>query len=69
MIDPDLLALLRCPETGQRVREMTPDELTVINAQVATPVPAGLLREDGRLVFPVFDGIPVMLLDEAIPVA
>ncbi|HEY5753652.1 MAG TPA: hypothetical protein VIT21_10920 [Chthoniobacterales bacterium] len=69
MIDPDLLVLLRCPETGQRVREMTPDELIAINAQVATPIPAGLLREDGRLIFPVFDGIPMMLLAEAIPVA
>ena len=69
MIDPDLLALLRCPETGQRVREMTPDELIAVNVRIATPIPAGLLREDGCVVFPVFDGIPVMLLDEAIPIA
>ncbi|HEY5894565.1 MAG TPA: hypothetical protein VIT91_15190 [Chthoniobacterales bacterium] len=66
MIDPDLLALLRCPETGQCVREMTPYELATVNARITAPISAGLLRDDGRLVFPIFDGIPVMLLDEAI---
>jgi uncharacterized protein YbaR (Trm112 family) len=30
------------------------------------PVKAGLVRDDGRLFYPVIDDIPVMLKDEAI---
>ena len=41
MIDPDLLALLRCPETMQPLRVATPEELARVNLQ------AGLMREDG----------------------
>ncbi len=34
---------------------------------VAEPIEAGLVREDGTLLYPVRDDIPVMLVDEAIP--
>ena len=30
-------------------------------------IEAGLVREDGRILYPVRDDIPVMLIDEAIP--
>lgn len=66
MIDPELLALLRCPETGQSVREIQPDELAALNARIPSPILAGLIREDNALVFPVVEGIPVMLLEESI---
>jgi uncharacterized protein YbaR (Trm112 family) len=66
MIDPELLALLRCPETGLTVREMNPDELAALNARIPIPIRAGLIREDNALVFPVVEGIPVMLLEESI---
>jgi uncharacterized protein YbaR (Trm112 family) len=34
---------------------------------VEGPIQGGLIREDGRVLFPIVDGIPVMLIDEAIP--
>ena len=61
MIDPELLALLRCPETKQTLRVATPEELARVK------LPAGLIREDGRVIYPIQDGIPVLLLDAAVP--
>ena len=62
MIDPELLALLRCPETKQTLRVATPEELARVNLQ------AGLVREDGLVFYPIQDGIPVLLLEAAVPV-
>ena len=44
-------------------RERWPDR-----AGRAEAVESGLLREDGRLLFPIRDGLPILLLDEAIPI-
>lgn len=48
-IDPDLLDLLRCPLTGSRLR----------------PEGDFLVAEIGGLAYPVRDGFPVMLIEEA----
>ena len=48
-VDPELLEMLRCPLTHSRLR-MEGDFL---------------IAEVGGLAFPVRDGIPVMLLEEA----
>jgi len=48
-----LLAILACPECKGALRKNTGDD--------------GLVCPACRLVFPVRDGIPVMLLDEAVP--
>lgn len=79
MVDPDLLEILVCPETKQAVMPADPELLDRINAsmargdvrnraghQVEEPLEEALVRSDGRLLFPVRDGIPVMLMDEAI---
>lgn len=34
---------------------------------VSEPVREGLVREDGLFLYPVRDDIPIMLIDEAIP--
>ncbi len=34
---------------------------------VEQPIGGGLLREDGTFLYPILDGIPVLLPDEAIP--
>jgi uncharacterized protein len=34
---------------------------------VASPVQEGLIRQDGRVLYPVRDDIPVLLADEGIP--
>ncbi|MBL8075768.1 MAG: hypothetical protein JNL29_15485, partial [Nitrospira sp.] len=39
------------------------------NRQVTEPFQGGLVREDGTLLYPVRDNIPVMLIEEGIPLA
>jgi uncharacterized protein YbaR (Trm112 family) len=48
-IDPDLLEILRCPLTHSRLRQEG----------------NFLIAEMGGLAYPVRDGIPVMLVEEA----
>ena len=80
MIDPDLLSILCCPETHQDVRLAEPASIDKLNAQIATgalknragqpvqeKIDAGLIRADGKFLYPVRKDIPVMLVDEAIP--
>ena len=80
MIDPDLLSILCCPETHQDVRLAEPALIDKINAQIAAgalknragqpvqeKIDAGLIRADGKFLYPVRKDIPVMLVDEAIP--
>jgi len=79
-INPDLLAILCCPETKQKVT--VADDAVIIalntsvtrgglknkgNRPVTEPFEAGLVREDGTLLYPVRDNIPVMLIEEGIP--
>jgi uncharacterized protein YbaR (Trm112 family) len=78
-VSPELLEILVCPETRQPVRPARPEELAALNARVergelrnrggdavARPLAEALVREDGRVLYPVDDGIPVMLVEESI---
>ena len=78
-VDPDLLSILRCPETlqGLRLAEERQLEQLLSTArrgslknQQGQAVPADfqalLVREDGKKGYLVRDGIPVMLIDEAV---
>jgi len=79
-IEPELLSILRCPETQQRLKAAEPELLEWLNQQIRTgqlrnragePVgemlDGGLVCEDGRRLYPIRLGIPVMLADESIP--
>ena len=78
-VDRELLEILVCPETRQPVRLAPPDLLEALNKRigsgelrnrggeaVSAPIREGLLREDGKVLYPIDDGIPVMLIEESI---
>ncbi len=62
MIHSDLLSILCCPATHQPLREALPEELHAFGPELT----AGLIREDGQVVYPVTNGIPLLLPGEAI---
>ncbi len=82
MIDPDFLGMLVCPSTRQPLREATAAELKAVNARVADgtaknragnpvqkPIEGGLVPAGSAVVYPIVDGIPILLTSEAIPLA
>ena len=82
MIDSQLLEILCCPETRQDVSVAPEALIDNLNNQVAEgklvnragavvreKLDSGLLRADGKVLYPVREDIPVMLIDEAILLA
>jgi len=80
MIDAELLKILCCPETHQEVRAAEPALIAQLNAlieagtlnnragqPVREKIGGGLVRADGKLLYPIRQDIPVMLAEEAIP--
>ena len=81
MIDIEFVKMLRCPETRQAVALAGPDVLRGLNdriragqvrnrggGKVEQPCDAGLVRQDGRVFYPVREGIPVMLIGESVEI-
>jgi uncharacterized protein len=81
VIDKDLLQILACPESHQPLAEAESALLTKINERIAAhqaknragndikeKLEGGLVRQDGKIVYPIREGIPVLLIDEGIPV-
>ncbi len=78
-VNSELLEILVCPETKQPVRPASEEILRGLAERaaagalrnrggetVATAPSEGLVREDGKVLYPVDDGIPVMLIEESI---
>ena len=78
-VSPELLEILVCPETKQPISVAGADVLSRLNSEIDAGrlrnrggeavkgrISEGLVREDGRILYPVDDGIPVMLIDESI---
>lgn len=80
-LDPQLLAILCCPETKQEVTLLDQTLLEKLNAKIKTgelhnmsgsvvkeQLGGGLLRADQTIVYPIRETIPIMLIDEGISV-
>ncbi|MCL4191640.1 MAG: Trm112 family protein [Thermoguttaceae bacterium] len=79
MIDQEFLDLLVCPENHTSLRLADEALVARLNALIAAgklvncggqavreAIQGGLVREDGRRLYPIMDNIPVLLIDEAI---
>ena len=79
MLDKELLEILACPETKEPVG--LADEVLVARLneriekgelvnrggeKVVGRIEAALVRHDGKVAYPVRDGIPIMLVEEGI---
>ena len=80
MVEKELLEILVCPDDLTPVRLASAPELEALNARirlggvktrggqsVSDDVKEGLIRADGQYLYVVDNDIPVMLIDEAIP--
>ena len=80
MVDKELLDILVCPENKTTVTLVDDAVLAKINDAIQAKtlknrageavedvVDGGLLREDGVYLYPIRDDIPIMLIDDSIP--
>ncbi|MCS6896823.1 MAG: hypothetical protein NZM29_02535 [Nitrospira sp.] len=80
-IDPELLSILCCPETKQTVKVADDSLVSSLNEQIRQGkiknradrvvmdiLKGGLIRADGKVLYPIVDDIPVMLIEEGIPI-
>ena len=79
-IDPALLEILCCPETKQAMTLLDVASLDVLNRKIANgelqnkggnpvkdPLDGGLIRSDKKVIYPIREMIPIMLIEEGIP--
>jgi uncharacterized protein YbaR (Trm112 family) len=79
-IDKDLLAILCCPDTKQDVSLAEEALIAKLNEAVSLgelknkaskpvtePLDGGLIRSDRKMLYPIREDIPVMLIEEGIP--
>lgn len=80
-IDPEILKILCCPEDKKQSLKIAPQEIikkvntdiekgvvwTKGGKKVEKPIEGGLVRDDGKVLYPVTEkGIPVLLIEEGI---
>lgn len=79
-MDRTLLDILCCPVTRTSLEMLSERELAVLNERIAAqrvrnredvlvgePVTEALVTRTGKLVYPVRDGVPVLLEEQAMP--
>lgn len=80
MIDQEFVQILRCPQDHAPLRLADAALLARLNRAIGAArvknqagravedsLQGGLVREDGTLIYPIVDDIPVLLAEEAIP--
>ena len=79
MIKPDLLEVLRCPVTMQKLaladdslvgkvnQAIGRGECQTVNGDTASrELEAGLIREDREVLYPIYEGIPMLVAGEGL---
>jgi uncharacterized protein YbaR (Trm112 family) len=82
MIDKQMLRMLVCPTDRTPLAPASDQLVARVNREITAgrvanrggrvldrPIDAGLLRADKTLLYPILDSIPLLLADEAIPMA
>lgn len=77
-LSDDSLKILICPETKQSVRLLGSEELARVNDSIRrgqlrnrggevvdVPLDGALVREDGRVAYPIRTDIPVIVVEES----
>ena len=80
MVKQELLEILCCPETKQNLFVAEPALIEALNQKIAgkelknrkgekvsEKIDGGLVRTDKKFLYPIRSDIPIMLIDEAIP--
>ena len=80
MIDQQLLDILACPETREAVSLADEGLIESLNRKIETgqlvnragekvtePINGGLVRQDGRYLYVIRNDIPIMLVEQGIP--
>jgi uncharacterized protein YbaR (Trm112 family) len=78
-MDEKLLEIMCCPETHQPLAKAGAELVDDLNKRIqagtlvdrvaengAERIDGGLIREDGKIMFPIRQDIPVMLIDQSI---
>ena len=81
-ISPDLLEILCCPRTKTPVQMLSAEQLATLNSSIESgealyhdgsviekPLEEGLVTEDGEVAYRIEDGIPIMLVEQGIPLS
>jgi uncharacterized protein YbaR (Trm112 family) len=80
MIDPELLKIMCCPETHQSIELADASLVAKLNEEINAGqlrnrggqlikerIGGGLIRADKKFLYPIRQDIPIMLVDEAVP--